>query len=102
MQHALNIRSLDMIVYCVQFSREDSHSAELERRKALEKKVFQILSKIRICVTICFMSSIQTSGSSTDSVDSLYKSFRQFSRLSSTTSTQSIDEDTGHKISKSN
>ena len=39
MQHALDIRSLDTIVYYVQFSREDSHSAELESRKALEKKV---------------------------------------------------------------
>lgn len=95
-----------MIVYWVQFSREDSHSAELEGRKGLEKKVFPlILTEVMIWVTICFMSdsSVQISGSSTDSVDSLYKSIhRQFSRVSSTTSSQSFDEDTGHKISKSN
>ena len=94
-----------MIVYWVQFSREDSHSAELEGRKGLEKKVFPlILTKVMIWVTICFMSdsSVQISGSSTDSVDSLYRSlYRQFSRLSSTGSSLSVDEDTGYKISKS-
>ena len=96
-----------MIVYCVQFSREGSNSAELEGRKGLERKVFLlILTKIRICVTICFMSysSVQISGSSTDSVDSLYKSFyREFSRASSTTSTKSFDEeDMRHNISSGN
>ena len=93
-----------MIVYYVQFSREDSHSAELESRKALEKKVHISDTCINrdMCDYIFYIICIQTSGSSTDSVDSLYRSFyRQFSRLSSTASSLSVDEDTGYKISKS-
>ena len=104
MQHALDIQSLDMIVYYVQFSREDSHPAELESRKALEKKVHVSDTCINrdMCDYIFHIICIQTSGSSTDSVDSLYRSFyRQFSRLSSTASSLSVDEDTGYEISKS-